>query len=202
MDEAVLRAIAKWPNVPAVYGWLSLDRRGSWAIKGERIANPAIVEFIGRNYAADDRGRWFFQNGPQRVFVALAYTPLVYRLEHSGKSSRTLATHCGIGGQMPLAGYIDETGALLLECPAGIGLVLDRDLAVLLEALADASGAPLDETTLQALMRSAGDAMRGEAAALRWGDRWLPVHCVRASAVASRFGFEPNPRPAPGEPEC
>ena len=28
MDESVIRALAKWPNVPAVYGWLSLSRRG------------------------------------------------------------------------------------------------------------------------------------------------------------------------------
>ena len=27
MDDAVLRSMAKWPNVPDVYGWLSLDRR-------------------------------------------------------------------------------------------------------------------------------------------------------------------------------
>ena len=95
MDEIVIRAIAKWPNVPAVYGWLSLDRRGNWAIKGERIRNPLIAEFIARNYAHDERGRWFFQNGPQRVFVRLAYTPLVYRtragdglafLSHTGQA--------------------------------------------------------------------------------------------------------------------
>jgi hypothetical protein len=199
MDEAVLRAIAKWPNVPSVYGWLSLDRRGNWAIKGERVANPAIVEFMGRNYAADERGRWFFQNGPQRVFVALAYTPLVYRVEQSGDGSYGLVTHCGTLSGTPLAGYIDETGALLLECPAGIGLVLDRDLAVLLDGLADDNGAPLDETALQALVRPAGNAMP---AWLRWGERRVPVDSIQASAVASRFGFDPDPRPAPGEPEC
>src|ERR1700693_3246190 len=73
MDEVVLRAIQKWPNVPSVYGWLSLDRRGNWSIKGEHIANPAIASFIGRNYARDEKGRWYFQNGPQRVFVTLVY---------------------------------------------------------------------------------------------------------------------------------
>ena len=57
MDESVLQAIAKWPNVPAVYGWLELDRRGRWLIKGDRIANPAVTGFIGRNYAADERDR-------------------------------------------------------------------------------------------------------------------------------------------------
>ena len=65
MDEIVQRAIAKWPNVPAVFGWLSLDGRGNWAIKGERVHNKVITDFIGRNYGCDSDGRWFFQNGPQ-----------------------------------------------------------------------------------------------------------------------------------------
>jgi hypothetical protein len=202
MDEAVLRALAKWPNVPSVYGWLSLDRRGNWAIKGERVANPAIVEFMGRNYAADERGRWFFQNGPQRVFVALSYTPLVYHVEQSDAGSHRLVAHCGTASTPPLAGYIDETGALLLECPAGIGLVLDRDLAVLLDGLEEDTGAPLDETALQALMRPTGNAATARGARLRWGERRVPVHSIRASEVAPRFGFDPDPRPAPGEPEC
>src|SRR5215203_7506911 len=80
MDEAVLRSMAKWPNVPAVYGWLTLDRRGNWLLKGERINNPAIIEFIGRNYEPDAQGRWYFQNGAQRVYVELEYTPMVYRV--------------------------------------------------------------------------------------------------------------------------
>ena len=80
MDEQVMRAMARWPHVPAVYGWLSLDRRGRWLIRGETISNRAALAFIGRNYAADERGRWYFQNGPQRVFVTLDYTPVVYFL--------------------------------------------------------------------------------------------------------------------------
>ena len=94
MDEIVVRAMQKWPNVPNVFGWLKLDRRGHWLVKSrtggdartvfERISNAAVVEFIGRNYQADDKGRWFFQNGPQRVFVTLEYTPLVYRLRADG----------------------------------------------------------------------------------------------------------------------
>src|SRR5947207_11971409 len=76
MDELVARSLAKWPNVPAVYGWLALDRRGNWRIKGQRISNAALREFIARNYECDAQGRWFFQNGPQRVYVTLAHTPL------------------------------------------------------------------------------------------------------------------------------
>src|SRR6185503_14166887 len=90
VDEAVARSLAKWPNVPAVYGWLELDRRGNWLIKGSRIGNAALRDFIGRNYECDEHGRWFFQNGPQRVYVRLAYTPFVvhYEGEH-------LFDHCG-----------------------------------------------------------------------------------------------------------
>lgn len=80
MDQVVLRSMAQWPQLPAVYGWLALDRRGNWLLKEPgserfgRIGNAAMRDFISRNYAADERGRWFFQNGPQRVYVQLAYT--------------------------------------------------------------------------------------------------------------------------------
>ena len=61
MDQAVLRSLAKWPDVPAVYGWLSLDRRGNWLLWEDaagrfgRIGNAALREFIARNYACDER---------------------------------------------------------------------------------------------------------------------------------------------------
>ena len=71
MDDIVKAALAKWPNVPAVFGWLSLSGRGDWRIKDDPIENEAIKEFIGRNYMNDGCGNWFFQNGPQRVFVNL-----------------------------------------------------------------------------------------------------------------------------------
>jgi hypothetical protein len=123
MDETVLRSMAKWPDVPDVYGWLSLDRRGNWLIKGERIGNAALRDFISRNYASDDRGRWYFQNGPQRVFVALAYTPLVLHFE-----SEALFDHCDRPFQ-PEQVFLDEEGSVLMLGEPGIGLLDDRDLA-------------------------------------------------------------------------
>jgi Protein of unknown function (DUF2946) len=123
MDAAVARAMAKWPNVPAVYGWLSLDRRGNWLIKGERISNPALREFIARNYESDDKGRWYFQNGPQRVYVALAYTPLV--VHYDGDA---LFDHCGRAFVAEKT-YLDEEGSVLIEGGGRIALVDDRDLA-------------------------------------------------------------------------
>ncbi len=123
MDEMVARSLAKWPNVPAVYGWLSLDRRGNWRIKGEKIANAALREFIGRNYEADQRGCWYFQNGPQRVFVTLAYTPLVVHYE-----GERLVDHRGLPFNAAMV-YQDDEGSVLIEGGGQIALLDDRDLA-------------------------------------------------------------------------
>jgi hypothetical protein len=131
MDEMVARSLAKWPNVPAVYGWLSLDRRGSWLIRSshgaaarfERIGNAALREFIGRNYAADERGCWYFQNGPQRVFVSLAYTPLVVHFE-----GERLVDHCGRAYEGATV-YQDDEGSVLIAGEHKIALLDDRDLA-------------------------------------------------------------------------
>src|SRR3979490_2652785 len=144
MDEIVLRSMLKWPDVPAGYGWLSLGRRGNWLIKTvagrfERIANAAVREFIGRNYAADAEGRWDFQNGPQRGVVALDQTPWAYRL--AAREAGILA-HTGAVPRALEAVFLDDAGGLLLETEIGIGVLLDRDLSAFLERLTDARGRP------------------------------------------------------------
>ena len=123
MDEIVARSLAKWPNVPAVYGWLSLDRRGQWRIKGERIANAALRDFIARNYEPDPQGRWFFQNGPQRVYVRLDYTPLVVHFE-----GEALRDHRGRPFS-PKAMFLDDLGSVLVAGEGTAALLDDRDLA-------------------------------------------------------------------------
>ena len=131
MDDSVVRSLAKWPNVPAVYGWLELDRRGNWLIKGSRIGNAALREFIARNYEADSEGCWFFQNGPQRVYVKLAYTPLVAHFEGD-----RLLDHCGrefVAG----TAYLDDEGSVLLEGGPAIALLDDRDLERYADSAAD-----------------------------------------------------------------
>jgi len=123
MDASVVRGMAKWPDVPDVYGWLSLDRRGNWLIKNERIGNLALREFISRNYQPDARGCWYFQNGPQRVFVTLAYAPLVLHIE-----ADALFDHCG-RPFLPVQAYLDDEGSVLMQGRPGFGLLDDRDLA-------------------------------------------------------------------------
>jgi hypothetical protein len=130
MDESVARSLAKWPNVPAVFGWLSLDRRGNWLIRSTsatggfgRIGNAALRDFIGRNYESDAEGRWYFQNGPQKVYVHLAYTPLVVHYEgerlidHRGRPFRSEAA------------LQDEEGSVLFQGEGSVALLDDRDLA-------------------------------------------------------------------------
>lgn len=140
MDDSVLRSLAKWSNVPAVYGWLALDRRGNFLIKGERIGNAALREFIARNYAADERGCWFFQNGPQRVYVRLAYTPLVVHFEEA-----RLVDQCGRDFGPAATFMVDDEGSVLARREAGIALVDDRDLARFAEHAAELERIRRDE---------------------------------------------------------
>jgi hypothetical protein len=191
MDEIVKRAMQKWPNVPNVFGWLSLDRRGNWRVKGrtggfERIGNRAVVDFIGRNYTRDEKGRWFFQNGPQRVFVLLDYTPFVFRLAADGAS---FETHTGTPAGQVRGAWLDENGELLLEAEAGLGVVQDRDLAQL--RLVDETGRPIED-----------EGQMSGTLALDFGGRQIAVTQIRANDVAARFGFDPKPAAAPGEPDC
>jgi hypothetical protein len=198
MDDIVLRAMQKWPDVPRAFGWLRLDRRGDWWIRGglpgafERIGNRAVIDFIGRNYAADERGRWFFQNGPQRVFVALDYTPWVYRLEPGG---RGWTAHTGREAVID-ALHVDEAGSLLGRGPLGIGVVDDRDLPAVVGALQAENRFIADE---QSLLDIAGGA---RPAGLRLFGRDITLCAVHSRELAASFGFDPAPAAEPGEPEC
>ncbi|AEG91363.1 DUF2946 family protein [Ramlibacter tataouinensis] len=140
MDDIVRQAMAKWPNVPHCYGWLGLDARGNWYMrddraqaagpfpqaKGSLLRHEKLIEFIHRNYDRDAQGQWFFQNGPQRVYVELEATPLVWRL-HTGFS---VAAHTGRPARARAA-FLDQQGRLYLDTDIGFGLVhsLDMDLA-------------------------------------------------------------------------
>jgi hypothetical protein len=196
MDPIVIRAMAKWPNVPDVYGWLALDRRGEWSIKSavaagfERVTNAKLVEFIGRNYAHDDAGRWYFQNGPQRVYVELDYTPLVYRITRAHPLA--FETHTGATCANLQAAYLDEAGNILLLSEHGPGLLLDRDLPRGLEALSYADGHALEEEQLLALIEAGSDAA---GVYFNTGDASLPLELVRADEVPQRLGYVRVPRP-------
>ena len=180
--------MAKWPDVPDVFGWLGLDRRGRWRLKGEPIANEAANRFIGRNYAADRRGRWFFQNGPQRVFVSLEYAPWVYRLDAAGG----VRTHTGRLAKRPSVVSLDEEQNVTVLTDLGPGLVDDRDLADLSERFSSASGERLsDDAAAEALAAVAAGRPADLAIVWEAADTGTPtpVEFTPAAGVPTRFGF-------------
>ncbi len=189
-DEAVVRAMARWPNVPECFGWLGLDARGRWLLQGEVLAHPGLIEFIGRNYTHDAAGRWFFQNGPQRVYVTLECTPWVYRLD----PPRAILTHTGRAAQRLEAAFMDEQERCLLLTDLGIGLLDGRDVPVLVEGLSltDATAGTLE----QALERLAGGVDAG--VCVRFGARQVPLQAVRSDELGRRFGFVAQPAPTHG----
>jgi hypothetical protein len=203
MDDIVKQAMAKWPNVPAVFGWLGLDRRGKWLIKGERISNPVVANFISRNYEHDAAGRWYFQNGPQRVFVALDYTPFVYRLGWDPDPGAPLRIEAHTGSPVTRidGAWIDSAGIVLIATEHGIGMIDDRDLDRMLACFTDERGQPLPEETIAAaieLMQDGGTAKL----CFHCRDSIVPVSAIAASDVPARFGFVPRPMQPAGQEEC
>src|SRR6185295_19534878 len=194
MDDLVLRGMAKWPNVPAVYGWLSLDRRGLWRIKGESISNPQVTAFIGRNFDHDERGCWFFQNGPQRVYVGIEYTPLVLRIAEPAAALLELETHTGRRVERIDGAWLDEGGSLLMLTEHGIGVVDDRDLDRLTPRLVDANGNPLDEAVLEALVEHAAHGSPLPVW-LKFREMHVKIDPIAAGQVPGRFSFVREPRP-------
>ena len=170
-----LSAIAKWPNVPACYDWLSLDRRGNWRLQGERVTHSGLINFINRQYGVDEAGCWFVQNGPQRVFVSLAYTPWVFHREGDRFTS-----HTGQAAGQVKTVYLDEEGNLLLDTELGIGLLDDRDLAGFI-----AECQPADEQSFL-------DLMQGQPVTITWQN--LSLQPSATVHMAKRHKFNPAPK--------
>jgi len=157
MDDIVKQAMAKWPNVPDCYGWLGLDGRGNWYMRDERsqvcgafdskqagakgslLQHDKLIEFIGRNYTVDARGQWFFQNGPQRVFVELQATPLVWRVQ----ADLSVKDHIGRNAQFQEC-LLDELGHLYLNTALGFGLVHTQDMGLAADAVEHGVWLPQD----------------------------------------------------------
>ena len=144
MDDIVQQAMAKWPNVPHCHGWLGLDARGRWylrdaqvqasgafpLVKGSLLEHEKLLAFIARNYESDAQGQWFFQNGPQRVYVELESAPFIWRVQADGSlQSHTcrdaIATTC----------LVDESGYVYLHSKEGLGLVHTVDVPLVADAI-------------------------------------------------------------------
>ena len=199
MDEIVQTAMAKWPDVPHCYGWLALDARGQWRMRddtaqrlglpGDKITQAKLLGFIHRNYAVDVMGRWYFQNGPQRVYVNLAATPHIVRTNGAGGFD----LHNGVAVVAVKQAWMSEAGSLLLDCDGLIAQLDDRDLASCLPRLQDgATGKPL--TDLQLMDWLAGGAGQFN---FCFSEQRIHVDHIDSQTLPARFGFVALPQPDP-----
>lgn len=193
MDNAVLAALAKWPDVPHCYGWLSLDRRGQWRLQGEVIRHRGLADFIGRNYTHDDAGNWFFQNGPQRVYVELEVTPWVLRLDGGGN----LTTHTDLIANRISAAWLDEHGYLILLSEHGPGVVDDRDAPRFLAYLHDNHGNSANENDLLAMMQG-----ENRPVVLHWAEQQILVAPTSTALIAIQLGYVRAPSASASSPQA
>ena len=204
MDEQVLRSLTKWPNVPDCYGWLALDRRGQWRMRnefaqennlpGQVIEHFALKEFISRNYASDTFGRYFFQNGPQRVFVSLDSTPWVVRII-PGINNLQLVTQCQNNSD-PSAALSDEDGNIYI-----VGLVekityqdLEKQCFIKekVESIAQLHDHDLDIFSGLATLHEEACSFGGS---WNWHGKQLPLHPIHSQELGTRFHFSAKPNP-------
>ena len=189
MDDIVKQALARWPNVPHCTGWLLLDARGNWRMRdeaaqaqnapGTAIRHEALLGFINRNYERDEDGQWYFQNGPQRVYVELEYTPWIARLAPGHDDRDGALTLTDQAGQPfePVAAYLDEAGSVIFAddgTPPRAALLHDHDLDLF-----------TDHATL------ADDAHSGT---FHWrADAALPLQPIKRAEVPARLAFVTSP---------
>lgn len=193
MDDIVRQAMAKWPSVPHCYGWLALDARGAFRMRdeaaqrsnqpGDIIRHTALLAFIYRNYSHDERGAWFFQNGPQRVYVELEATPFIVKTDpvqqfvlHDDEALTAIDAVC-----------LTDQGQLVLSNGQQVAMLDDRDLAQCLPLL-KRQGQVIDDGQLMQWLNSPDESLT-----MNISGREIPVRWLRSDEVAARFGFVKNP---------
>jgi hypothetical protein len=198
MDEQVLRSLIKWPNIPHCFGWLALDRRGQWRMRdeyaqtnqlpGNVIQHVALNEFISRNYAHDSLGRYFFQNGPQRVFITLDVTPWIARIIPS-ESGPQLSTQCGTKIK-PHSALSDEKGNIYIagSIPQSLPDQIDGTVFTQTESLSIAllHDHDLDLFSDQSQIKEDACSFRGS---WQWDGKDLPIEPIHSAELAGRFHF-------------
>jgi hypothetical protein len=197
MDDIVKQAMVKWPNVPHCYGWLALDARGNWRMRdersqtvglaGDRINNAALSGFINRNYLHDEIGRWYFQNGPQRVYINLEATPYIARSD----PEHGFVLHTGEPLPSIEGAWFTDAGQLLLLSSERIAMLDDRDMAQCLSLLR-IDGAPAED---ERLLGWISEPQSGGLLTLDHAGNRLRVERIEGASIARRFGFVQNPEP-------
>lgn len=190
MEDWVQRALERWPNVPALYGWLRLDRRGRWLIRDEVISRPQIIDTINCNYAADARGCWYFQNGPQRGYMRLDVAPFVLHVADDGER---LCTHNALPVERPTHAYLDAEGSLLLATEHGAAHMIDTELEWVLQRIRGATTTLTDAELSLALEQPSGSQT---ALSLHYAGLRIPLWRLDIDKAEAKLGFVRNPSAA------
>lgn len=208
MDSIVEQALIKWPNVPHCFGWLGLDARGAWRMQtprhsastatdipakkaaGEKIRHPVLLDFINRNYTHDAQGRWYFQNGPQRVYIDLENTPYIARTDPAGY----FPLHTGAQMRCVETAWLSEQGKVYLQQKNKVALLDDRDIAQWLNHVY-IEGNVINDECLLAWLEKPNDNLLS----LQWQGRSIPIKSIVEQEVAAHFGFIRLPRKADSE---
>ena len=132
------------------------------------------------------------------MFVALDYTPFVYRIIHAAGAQPALECHTGKPVAMISYAGLDEAGTLLLHTEHGIGLVHDRDLDRVFPRLTDINGNPLDDKALTETMERLQQQHQAPLW-LKFRDDRVKVEPIRSGDVPARFGFVTCPTQPAGE---
>jgi hypothetical protein len=157
-------------------------------LAGSVIQHLALNEFISRNYACDSLGRYFFQNGPQRVFITLDATPWIARITPT-ESGLQLITQCAIEikphgalsdekGNIYITGLIPQSSSDQINTTAftkieslSVALLHDHDLELFSE---------------QSQVQEDACSFRGS---WQWNGRSLPIEPIHSAELGERFHF-------------
>jgi hypothetical protein len=193
MDELVKQSLTKWPNVPHCYGWLALDARGAFRMRdetaqaahqpGDIIRHESLLAFIYRNYDCDSRGAWYFQNGPQRVYVELESTPFIARTD----------PECGfvLHDRAPLREidqvFMTNEGQLIIQSHQKIAMLDPNDLAQCLSMLS-INGHSVEDNDLLNWLSTPHQALK-----MKLGQAFKSVEWVASNQLENRFSFIAHP---------
>lgn len=199
MDEQVIRSLVKWPAVPVCRGWLAFDRRGTWRMRneyaqanslpGDAIHHEGLIHFIQRNLAHNEAGEWFFQNGPQRVYIDLSYTPFIAKIYPSNNGASLKTTD---GRDIhPIEIYLDECGQILMSCELIIQIAKNSDPSIAtFENKLETVFVLLHDHDLELFSKSAEFTNAcGYAGKWRWNNKDYEINLISSKEIKKHHGL-------------
>jgi hypothetical protein len=162
-------------------------------LPGDVIKHAALNALIARNYASDAEGRYFFQNGPQRVYINLDATPWVVRMMPTSNTEHPwqFQTQCE-SLLRPTAAFMDEAGHVLIE---GMLTQTTWSTANQFREIERLSIALLHDHDIEIFsgLTSLGNTACALEGSWRWHGHDLKLEPIASTELARRFQFQSHP---------